>query len=729
MLGGTRLLTFFLILLIAVAALVYAEGSPAGDSTVPPGLAGPPKAKVAPVEDTVQGHKIVDPYRYLENPNDPDTKLYVEQELSYTRAILAPLPGRDKINARLSQLLEIGTVGTPQMGGKYYFYTRREGNQNQPILYVREGMNGEPGAGLSTKDRVLVDVNKMSTDGTVALDWWFAAEDGKYVAYGTSPSGSEISTLRVIETASGKLLPDSIERTRAASLAWKRDDSGFFYTRYPKKGDVPEGQEVYNRHVFYHALGADPAQDPLIFGEGRDPEWWPNVHLSEDGRWLLIVEEHGYTKTEMFLQDLTAKSPPVEITAGKDFLYGADFFEGKLYITTNEDAPRYRVFVADATNPQRENWKELIPQADAVLQGVSVTGGKLLAQYEHNVTSELKLFGLDGKKLADIPLPAIGTVFGASGRYDRNEFFFGFQSFTVPPSIYRVDLTDVKSARWAKVDAPSIDPSAYDVQQVWYTSKDGTKVPMFVVSKKGIEKNGKNPTLLTGYGGFNVSLTPTFSRSMYLWMEHGGIYAVANLRGGAEFGEGWHRAGMLEKKQSVFDDFIAAAEYLIAQKYTDHDHLAIFGGSNGGLLMGAMITQRPDLFRAVVCQVPLLDMLRYQNFQIAKLWIPEYGSADDPKQFAWLYAYSPYHHVQPGQEYPAILFMTGDTDTRVDPMHAKKLAALMQAEAKNGSSKDRPILLRIDTKAGHGQGKPVAKQIDEYTDMYSFLFWQLGIKP
>jgi prolyl oligopeptidase len=729
MLGGPRLLTFFLILLIGVVALVYAEDSPAGDSTVPPGLAGPPKAKVAPVEDTVQGHKIVDPYRYLENPNDPDTKLYVEQELSYTRAILDPLPGRDKINARLSQLLEIGTVGAPQMGGKYYFYTRRQGSQNQPLLYVREGVNGELSDGLSKKDRVLVDVNKMSIDGTVALDWWFAAEDGKYVAYGTSPSGSEISTLRVIETASGKLLPDAIERTRAASLAWKRDNSGFFYTRYPKKGDVPEGQEVYSRHVFYHALGADPAQDPLIFGEGRDPEWWPNVGLSEDGRWLLIDEEHGYTKTEMFLQDLTTKNPPVKITAGKDFLYAADFFAGKLYITTNEDAPHFRVFVADATNPQRENWKELIPQTDAVLQGVSVAGGKLLAQYEHNVTSELKLFGLDGKKLADIPLPAIGAVFGASGRYDRNEMFFGFQSFTVPPSIYRVDLTDVKSALWAKVDAPSIDPSAYDVQQVWYTSKDGTKVPMFVVSKRGIEKNGKNPTLLTGYGGFNISMTPTFSRSMYLWMEHGGLYAVANLRGGSEFGEDWHRAGMLEKKQSVFDDFIAAGEYLISQKYTDRDRLAIFGGSNGGLLMGAMITQRPGLFRAVVCQVPLLDMLRYQNFQIAKLWIPEYGSADDPRQFDWLYAYSPYHHVKPGQQYPAILFMTGDTDTRVDPMHAMKMAALMQAEAKNGSSKERPILLRIDTKAGHGQGKPVAKQIEESTDMYSFLFWQLGIKP
>ncbi len=718
--GGLRLLTAFL-MLIGVAALVYAEDSRAGDSAAPSIPAGPPKAKVAPVEDTVQGHKIVDRYRYLENANDPDTKLYVEQELSYTRSVLDPLPGRDKINARLSQLLEIGTVGTPQMGGKYYFHTRREGNQNQPVLYVREGSNGD--------DRVLLDVNKLAADGTIALDWWYASEDGKYVAYGTSPSGSEISTLRVIETATGKLLPDSIERTRAASLAWKHDDSGFFYTRYPKKGDVPEGQEVYYRHVFYHALGADPAQDPLIFGEGRNPEWWPNVTLSEDGRWLLIDEEHGWTKTEMFLQDLTSKNPPLEITAGKDFLYGADFFAGKLYITTNEDAPHYRVFVADATNPKRENWKELIPQSDAVLQGVSVTGGKLLAQYEHNATSELKLFGLDGKKLADISLPAIGNVFGTSGRYDRSEIFFGFQSFTVPPSIYRVDLSDVKSALWAKVDAPSIDPSVYDVRQVWYASKDGTKVPMFVVSKKGIEKNGKNPTLLTGYGGFNVSLTPIFNRGMYLWMEHGGIYAVANLRGGSEFGEDWHRAGMLDKKQNVFDDFIAAGEYLIAQKYTDRDHLAIYGGSNGGLLMGAMITQRPDLFRAVVCAVPLLDMLRYQNFQIAKLWIPEYGSAEDAKQFEWLYAYSPYHHVKPGVEYPAILFMTGDTDTRVDPMHAKKMAALLQAEAKNGASQQKPILLRIETKAGHGQGKPVTKQIEESTDMYSFLFWQLGVKP
>ena len=719
------MLIVFLILCIGAVAMVATKHSPAADSSAP---ARPPKAKVVPVEDSVQGHKIVDPYRYLENPDDPDTRLYVEQELAYTRSILDPLPGRDKIHARLSQLLAIGTVGAPQVGGSYYFHTRREGNQNQPVLYVREGQNGA----LNEPDRVLLDVNKLAADGTIALDWWYASDDGRYVAYGTSPGGSEISTLRVLETASGTLLPDSIERTRAASLAWKPDNSGFFYTRYPKKGDVPEGQEVYYRRVFYHALGGDPAHDPLIFGEGRDPEWWPNVSLSEDGRWLLINEEHGWTKTEMFLQDLTSdrtsKNPPVEITDGKDFLYGADFFEGKLYITTNEEASQYRVFVADAAYPRRENWKEIIPQSDAVLQNASVTGGRLLAQYQRNATSELKLFALDGRKIADIPLPAIGDVFSVTGRYDREEIFFGFQSFTVPPSVYRVDLSSMKSALWAKVDAPSIDPSAYDVQQVWYVSKDGTKIPMFVVHKRGIEKNGKNPTLLTGYGGFNVSLTPTFSRSMYLWMEHGGIYTVANLRGGSEFGEDWHRAGMLDKKQNVFDDFIAASEYLIAQKYTDKDHLAISGGSNGGLLMGAMITQRPDLFRAAVCAVPLLDMLRYQNFQIAKLWIPEYGSADDAGQFDWLYAYSPYHHVKPGQEYPAVLFMTGDTDTRVDPMHAKKMAALMQAEAKNSDSNDKPILLRIETKAGHGQGKPVTKQIEESTDMYSFLFWQLGIK-
>ena len=714
--GGLRLFWILACFLLLVSVVWAAD-----DSTTNTIQVGPPKAKVAPVEETVQGHKIVDPYRYLEDVSNPDTRQYVEQELAYTRSILDPLPGRDSIHRRLSQLLTIGTIGPPQLGGKYYFYTRREGMQNQPVLYVREGVKGS--------DRTLVDANQMAADGTVALDWWFPSEDGKYVAYGTSASGSEESTLHIIESATGKVLPDTIERTRFASVAWKKDNSGFYYTRHPKKGDVPAGEEVYHVKVFYHALGTDPSKDPLLFGEGRKAQDVPNVSLSDDGRWLLITVFEGWSKSEMYVQDLNAGTQPVEMTSGKEFLYSAEVYKNKIYITTNEGAPRYHVFVADPTNPKRENWKELIPQTDAVLQGLSVFGGKLFAQYEHNASSQLKLFDVEGKKLDDIALPTIGTVFASGGKWDKNEAFFGFQSFTVPPSIFRYDLNDHKTALWGKVEAPSIEPSAYEVNQVWYNSKDGTRVPMFVVYKKGLEKNGKNPTLLTGYGGFNISVTPAFNRSAYLWLEHGGVYAVANLRGGAEFGEDWHRAGMLDKKQNVFDDFIAAAEYLISEKYTDKDHLAIQGGSNGGLLMGAMITQRPDLFRAVVCAVPLLDMLRYQNFQIAKLWIPEYGSAEDPKQFDWLYAYSPYHHVKAGAEYPAILFMTADTDTRIDPMHAKKMAALMQAEAKNGASKERPILLRIETKAGHGAGKPVTKQIEEGTDTYSFLFWQLRVKP
>jgi prolyl oligopeptidase len=714
MLGGRRLLLLVLCSLVFVAT-VFAD-----DSASAPSAQGPPPTEKKPVEETLYGHRITDPYRWLEDAKSPNTQKWVGEELAYTRSVLDPLPERDEIHARLEKLLAIGTISAPQIGGKYYFYTKREGTQNQPVLLVREGLQG--------KDRPLVDVNALAPDGTIALDWWAPSEDGKYVAYGTSPSGSEISTLRVIETATGKLLPDAIERTRSSSIAWKLDDSGFYYTRYPKKGEVAEGKENYNRHAFYHALGSDPAKDPLIFGEGRDPQDWPDVDISNDGRWLLISVEEGWTKTELYLQDLKAGSPPVRITEGKEFLYNGEIVNGKIYITTNEDAPRYRAFVADVDSPLRTNWKEIIPQTDAILQSAGVVNGMLLAQYEQNATSQLKLFDTQGKPLGDIRLPAIGSVFGLGGKWNRKEVFLAFHSFTIPDSIYQIDLKDRGTASWSKVEPSGIDPTKYEVKQVWFNSKDGTRVPMFVFHKKGLELNGKNPTLLTAYGGFNISLTPNFAGDRYLWLEHGGVFAVANLRGGAEFGEDWHRAGMLDKKQNVFDDFAAAAEYLITEKYTDKNHLAIRGGSNGGLLMGAALTQHPDLYRAVICQVPLLDMLRYQNFQIAKLWIPEYGSSEDPKQFEWLYAYSPYHHIKQGEEYPAILFMTADTDTRVDPMHAKKMAALMQSEAANGRSKERPILLRIDTKAGHGAGKPIAKQVEDLTDIYSFLFWQLGMK-
>ncbi len=733
MAGGLRL--FLILSSLSLLAAAVSSGNDSQSSNT----SGPPVAEIKPVADMFHGTRVIDNYRWLENGNSPATQQWVAQEMAYTRGVLDHLSGRDAIHKRLTELLSIGSVTPPILAGHHYFYTRREGMQNQPILYVRDDVREKTKEGLASEkadgpDRVLVDANQLAADGTIALDWYQPSKNGKYVAYGTSPSGSEMSTLHIIETKTGTLLPDTIERTRAASIAWKLDNSGFYYTCYPKKGDVPAGQEMYNRHVFYHSLGDDPGQDDqLIFGEGRDPEDWPGLSLSNDGRWLLINVEQGWTKSELFLMDLKKGTPPTRVTTGKDFLYGGEVYNDKLYITTNEDAPRYRVFVVDVGNYDRSAWKEIIPQSDAVLQGVAVFGGKLFAQYEQNATSQLKIFDLDGKKLTDLALPAIGSIFGTTGRWDRNELFYGFQSFTFAPTIYRYDLKDGSTSLWTKVDAPSIDPSAYEVHQEWFNSKDGTHVPMFIVHKKGLrsemEKTGKNPTLLTAYGGFNVSLTPTFSRTAYLWMEHGGIYAVANLRGGAEFGEDWHRAGMLDKKQNVFDDMIAAAEHLIAEKYTDKNHLAIQGGSNGGLLMGAMITQRPDLFRAVVCQVPLLDMLHYQDFQIAKLWIPEYGSSENPDQFKWLYAYSPYHHVKPGTEYPAILFMTADTDTRVDPMHAKKMAAEMQAEAKNGSSRTRPILLRIESKAGHGAGKPVTKQIEEFTDIYSFLLWQLGVKP
>ena len=701
-----------MLLLSTIASAQNHNSSPSSAMNIPK----PPATKQQPVTDEYFGQKIVDPYRWLEDGTTPETQQWVSIQLAYTRSILDKLPGREKLHNRIEQLLEIGNLGETQVGGDYYFHSRRDGKQNQPVLYVRKGING--------KDEVLLDANDLSKDGTIALDWWQVSHDGKYIAYGTSESGSEMSTLHVIETATRRLLPDVIQRTRAASIAWRHDDRGFYYTRYPKKGDVAEGQEMYNRHVFYHALGSDPAKDPLIFGGGRDPQDWPNIVLSNDGRWLAIIVAQGWAKSEVYLKDLQTGAPAVPVATGKNFLYSAQPYNGDLYILTNEDGPRYRVFKTPVTTLTREHWREIIPQSDAVLTSVDIVGGQLFARYDKDAHSVLKRFTTDGKALGEIELPTLGTITDLGGEYDSTSAFYLFTSFTVPTSIYRFDIPSSKSSLWDSVQT-SFDASKYETKQVWYTSKDGTRVPMFLVMRKGLKLTGHNPVLLTAYGGFNVSLTPEFSKTIFPWLDHDGMFAMANLRGGAEFGEDWHRAGMLDKKQNVFDDFIAAAEYLQKEGYTDKEHLAIRGGSNGGLLMGAAITQRPDLFRAVICQVPLLDMLRYQNFQIAKLWIPEYGSSEDPKQFQWLYAYSPYHQVKKGTDYPAILFMTADTDTRVDPMHAKKMTALLQAD--NGGS--NPILLRIEPKAGHGAGKPISKLVEEYTDIYSFLFWQLGIEP
>ncbi|HKT50270.1 MAG TPA: prolyl oligopeptidase family serine peptidase, partial [Candidatus Angelobacter sp.] len=571
------------------------------------------------------------------------------------------------------------------------------------------------------------------------------------LAYGTSPNGSEISTLEIMEVtdacspqdntdnpqplehASVRLLPERISRTRAASVAWLPDSSGFYYTRYPRPGDVPPGEEVYHRHVFLHKIGeagnTDGMKDAEIFGQGMHPEHWPSVKLSEDGRWLLVKVEQGWARTEMFLNDL--KNPQadfVAVTTGQDLLYDGEIFAGDLYITTNEGAPRFRVMKVACASPQRENWKEIIAESDAVIEEAQVIGRQLFLRCSRNAVSQLRIHALDGALTGEVQLPAPGTIFSLGGNWESEQAFLGFTSFVIPPSVYQVTL-DGRVTPWARVES-GIDPERYQAEQIWFQSKDGTQVPMFVVSRKDMVRTGRTPALLSGYGGFNVGRTPVFNRNaMLLLLERGGVYADVQLRGGNEFGEEWHRAGMLEKKQNVFDDFIAAAEHLIASGYTDPEHLAIQGGSNGGLLVGAVITQRPELFRAAVSQVPLLDMLRYHNFQIARLWIPEYGSAQDPEQFRYLYQYSPYHRMLENVKYPATLFMTAESDTRVDPMHAKKMAALMQSAAENhsGTDSDRPILLRVDTRAGHGAGKPVAKLADDAVDFWSFLFWQLGV--
>ena len=685
----------------------------------------PPLARRNPVTENFHGHQVTDCYRWLEDPGSPDTQRFVAEQNAYTRSVLEKVPGREKLRQRIEQLLTIGRVASPRIGGSRYFYERRDGRQNQPIVYVREGVNGA--------ERALIDVNTLAPDGSIALDWWYPSDDGRYLAYGTSANGSELSTLRIMEAGTGGLLPVEIGRTRAASVAWLQDSSGFYYTRYPHPGEVPAGEEMYHRRVFFHGLRSSQfngSDDPLVFpadGHALDPQHWPNVTISNNGRWLLVEVSEGWTKSELYLKDLSTPGSAFQrLTSGENSLYHGEFLEGQLFITSNEGASRFRVFRAECTQPERAQWREIIAEAEGVIEGhAAIIGRKIFVHYTLNASSQLKIFDREGQLTVEVPMPALGSIFDLGGNWNSDRGFFGFISYTFPPAVYEVSL-EGRPREWASVQS-GIDQSQFQLEQRWFNSKDGTRVPMFIVSRKDMIRNGLNPTLLSGYGGFNVGRTPFFNRNaMLLLLQHGGVYVDVQLRGGNEFGEVWHRAGMLEQKQNVFDDFIAAAECLVAEKYTDPDHLAIQGGSNGGLLVGTVLTQRPELFRAVVCQVPLLDMLRYQGFQIAKLWIPEYGTADDPRQFEYLYAYSPYHHVKAGTRYPAVLFMTAESDTRVDPMHALKMAALLQAQAANAP--DRPILLRVDSKAGHGVGKPIAKLVDDAVDVWSFLFWQLGIE-
>ena len=665
--------------------------------------------------EILHGESIPDPYRWLEQGDDPRTQAWTASQNALTESLLAAVPARARLRARLDELLSIGALSTPEPVAGRYFYQRRDGRQNQPVLYVREGRDGE--------DRVLIDPNQLDAQGTTALDWFYPSEDGRLLAYGLSENGSEQSLLHVLEVDSGAPLPDRIPRTRSADLAWLPDGSGFYYTRYPAEGEVPEGEEHYHRSVFFHRLGTDSARDPLIF-RPAEKEHWPGVGLSPDGRWLVIGVARTFDQTDLYLQDLVAGTPPVPVAKDVPATFDGEVVRGRLYLRTNLDAPTYRLYVVEPERPAREGWREIVPpRTDAVLDGFRIAGSTLALSYLERAASRLRLADLEGNGVREVALPTIGSLFGLSGEWDGDELYYGFTSYTVPPTVYRLALPAGTTELWRRVDA-DLDPSRYEVRQVGYPSRDGTEVTMFVVHRTGLPRDGANPVYLSGYGGFNISMTPAFSRSLLLWLERGGVVAIPNIRGGGEYGEAWHQGGMLGHKQNSFDDFIAAAEWLMRERYTRPERLAAAGGSNGGLLMGAVLTQRPELFGAVVIQVPLLDMLRYHRFLIARLWIPEYGSAEDPEQFRWLRAYSPYHHVRDGVRYPAVLLATAESDTRVDPMHARKMAARLQA----ATSSDRPVLLRLEARAGHGAGKPLNKVLDELTDTWTFVFWQLGVE-
>jgi prolyl oligopeptidase len=575
---------------------------------------------------------------------------------------------------------------------------------------------------------VILDPSTLNPGGIVALDWWYPSFDGRLLAYGLSEGGTELSELHILDVDRAITADEQpIPHTRAASLAWLPDSSGFYYTRYPLPGSVPAGDEMYYRRVFFHRLGTDWQSDSEVFGEGRAREDWPNVDISWSGRWLAIEVEQGWVRSEVFVLDRAHPDRGfVPIHAGVEAMAHVVFAGDQLFLHTNRDAPNWALFEVDPEHAEPSTWRTVIAErSDRVLQSVHPAAGRLVAHELHNASSELRLYDRDGAVQTEVRLPTIGSVTGLGGEWSGHRIAFGFTSFVQPSTAYRVDPATGDCSVLAQGEVPAgFNAADYEVQQTWYSSRDGTRISMFLVHRSDAPLDRPRPAQLTGYGGFNVSRTPGFVTALPVLLDAGGLYALPNLRGGGEYGEAWHRAGMLADKQNVFDDFICAAQWLIENDYTRPEQLAITGGSNGGLLVGAALTQRPDLFKAVVCQVPLLDMLRYQHLRIARLWIAEYGSAEDPEQFRWLNAYSPYHHVRDGTRYPAIFLLTAEGDSRVDPMHARKMAARLQA----ASSSDAPVLLRVETAAGHGQGKPRGKQLDELTDVWSFLLWQLGLE-
>ena len=668
--------------------------------------------------DNYHGTVVADPYRALEDPDTEETKAWVEAQNQVTFSYLNEIPAREKIKQRLTKLWDYEKYGTPFKEGESYFYFKNDGLQNQSVLYTLPTLESEP--------RVLLDPNQLSEDGTVALSGIAISENGQLLAYGLSSSGSDWQEWKVRDIATGVDLQDHLQWIKFSGAAWTHDHQGFFYSRYDEPNEKTKLEDVnYYQKLYYHKLGTQQSEDILIYHRSDEKEWGFGGNVTEDGKYLIISIWLGTdSKNLVFYKDLTNLNSEIielinQFAADYSFIDNDDHI---FYFRTDLNAPKGRVIAIDTKKPTSENCQEIIPQAVETLESVGILNNQFVADYLQDAHSQIKIFDLKGNFIREVELPGIGSASGFGGKRHDPETFYSFTSFTTPGTIYHYDMKTGKSEifRQPKVD---LNADEYETKQVFYESKDGTKVPMFITHKKGIKLDGNNPTYLYGYGGFNISLTPSFSVSLLIWLEMGGVYAVPNLRGGGEYGEEWHQAGMKLQKQNVFDDFITAAEWLIANNYTKPAKLAIGGGSNGGLLVGACMTQRPDLFGAALPAVGVMDMLRFHKFTIGWAWVAEYGSSENAAEFTNLYAYSPLHNLKMGTAYPPTLIITADHDDRVVPAHSFKFAAALQA-AHNGNA---PVLIRIEIKAGHGAGKPTAKIIEEAADKWGFLVRVLAI--
>ena len=690
-----------------------------------------PRTRRDDVVENIHGIRVADPYRWLEDPDKPEVAAWMEAQDKYARDRLDTLADRPAFAKKLDSVMYYDSVSAPERRGNRFFYSRKHKDKEKRVVYWKEGEGGA--------ERVLLDPNVWSVDGSTGLKRWEVSWDGRYVAYNVSEHNADETSLKVLEVATGRVLPDAIPNTRFGQTSWTTDNRGFYYSYTPPASDkIAEADRGAHAELRYHKLGGNWTKDRVAHHALGVAGWFLAGAVSDDGHWLFAVVARGSSGSkDWYFQDLRSRDPKwTTLVEGIDADFSLAYYRDVFYMMTNEKAPRYRLLVADPVRPQRENWREVVPESDAALDNVDVFGGKLVLSYLRDAASVLEVHDLDGKLIRKVDMPVLGSSSDVVGRADDDEVYFNYSSFTEPNVVYKTSVRTGATSEWSRIKLP-IDTSRFVTEQVRYPSKDGTQVTMFVVHARDAKKNRRQPTLLNGYGGFRIPLKPEFYSRYAAWLDMGGVVAVANLRGGGEYGEEWHKAGMLGKKQNVFDDFLAAADYLVDSGWTSPDHLAIYGGSNGGLLMGAAATQAPEKFKAVVCLVPLLDMIRYHKFGLGKAWITEYGSADDPAQFKTLLAYSPYHRLtsestssppsayrdgEPIASYPAFLMLSSDHDDRVDPMHARKFTAALQ-RAVGGQS---PVWLRIERNAAHGGADVVRQQVDQWADALAFAWHQVA---